>query len=295
MSLCLLVQFLKFDIVNVITWLRHTFPLPLSPKYRHTLSTDNIWSHCSMPVRFSKIGCLLTRQNFPSRCVQNGGTFSRDNRHRTAKRNQRTCQIDVVTWVNTGSWDFFKMDFVATMSTNWRNVRYQPTQSDIPSRTLGIVDTVSKVVCKGPNKRLASGYAGGEGRINAIIWLNDLIMDHGPENCDYNRYSPSRTWSDEQQHTKGDSFMQIAVLDGQGHNQTTDEHHVGLLHVSDAHFARAHDAQQREQNDRNQTGHGQRKSFRHPVDSHQDDHVSRPTLLSLLTTQWRYLQRIVFY
>ena len=74
--------------------------------------------------------------------------------------------------------------------------------------------------------------------------------------------------------------MQIAVLDGQGHHEAADEHHVSLLHVSDAHFARAHDAQQREQNDRNQTGHGQRKSFRHPVDSHQDDHVSRPTLLS---------------
>ena len=122
----------------MITWLRHTLPLPLSPNYRHTLSPDYIWSHCSMPVRCSKIGWLLTRQNSPARCVQNGGTFFRDNRHRTAKRNQRTCQIDAVTWVNTGSWDFFKIDFVATMSTNWRNVRYQPTQSDIPSRTLGI-------------------------------------------------------------------------------------------------------------------------------------------------------------
>ena len=88
------------------------------------------------------------------------------------------------------------------------------------------------------------------------------------------RYSPSRTWSNEHKHTQGDSFMQIAVLDGQGHNQTTDEHHVGLLHVSHRHRTGAHDAEQGEEDDRNQTGHGQRKSFRHPVKGHDDNDVS---------------------
>ena len=56
--------------------------------------------------------------------------------------------------------------------------------------------------------------------------------------------------------------MQIAVLDGQGHNQTADEHHVCLFHVSHGHRTGAHDAEQREEDDRNQTGHGQRKGFR---------------------------------
>ena len=75
--------------------------------------------------------------------------------------------------------------------------------------------------------------------------------------------------------------MQIAVLDGQGHNQTTDEHHVGLLHVSHRHRTGAHDAEQGEEDDRNQTGHCQRKSFRHPVDGHQYENICRSTLLQV--------------
>ena len=73
--------------------------------------------------------------------------------------------------------------------------------------------------------------------------------------------------------------MQIAVLDGQGHNQTTDEHHVGLLHVSHRHRTGAHDAEQGEEDDRNQTGHGQRKGFRHPVKRHDEDHVASQSFL----------------
>ena len=94
----------------------HVTPSYLTPALVPKLPTHpEPWSHCSMPVRCSKIGWLLTRQNSPPRCVQNGGTFFRDNRHRTAKRNQRTCQIDAVTWVNTGSGNFLKIDFVATI------------------------------------------------------------------------------------------------------------------------------------------------------------------------------------
>ena len=102
---------------------------------------------------------------------------------------------------------------------------------------------------------------------------------YGTNNNNSKEKEPSGTGADEHEDSEGDALVQVAVLDGDGHDEATDEHHVGLLHVGDADLSGAHDTQQRQQHHRQQTGHRQRQRFRHPERRHQQDHVSRPSFL----------------
>ena len=42
---------------------------------------------------------------------------------------------------------------------------------------------------------------------------------------------PSRTGSNKEKKSEGDSFVQVAVLDGDGDDDAGDEHHVRLLQI----------------------------------------------------------------
>lgn len=92
---------------------------------------------------------------------------------------------------------------------------------------------------------------------------------------------PSGSGAEQAEHAQGEPRMQVAVLDRQRHHDSSEEHHVRLLHVARAHVARGHDAQQRQQHDGYQAGHGQWQRLRHPEHGHHDDHVTGPSRLRL--------------
>ena len=62
-------------------------------------------------------------------------------------------------------------------------------------------------------------------------------------------------------------------------HDSANKNHVDLFHVEHGHVPCIHDAQNWEEDDRKDGSDGQWKSFRHPVDGHQDENVSRSTLL----------------
>lgn len=74
---------------------------------------------------------------------------------------------------------------------------------------------------------------------------------------------------DEQRH----SHVQTGILDDHSDHQTPEEHHCGVVHVTQASVAGRHDAHQRIQDYRDQARDGQRQDLGHPEHRHQRDDV----------------------
>lgn len=78
---------------------------------------------------------------------------------------------------------------------------------------------------------------------------------------------------------ESDSHVQITMLDGDCEDQTADEHHYGVVHVTGARIRRAQYTQRRKHHHRYQRCHCHRKAIGHPVAGHQQHYERASDLL----------------
>ena len=91
--------------------------------------------------------------------------------------------------------------------------------------------------------------------------------------------SPSRLRSHEQQHPQSDPLMEHTVLHRHGHDETSDEEHVGILEVRCADFLGTEHTQEREHDQGEEGSDRQWHNFSHPIHCHHQNTVSTPALL----------------
>lgn len=91
--------------------------------------------------------------------------------------------------------------------------------------------------------------------------------------------SPGRLDPGEHQNLEGNSPMQVPLLDGAGHDQTTEEEEVGVQEVLGADLVGGQDAQEGEEDDGQQGCHGEGQGLGAPVHRHEQDDEQAATFL----------------
>lgn len=82
---------------------------------------------------------------------------------------------------------------------------------------------------------------------------------------------PDRPDPNEREDLEGDSPVQVPLLDGAGHDQTTEEEEVGVHEVLGADVFGLQDTQEGEEDDGQQRRHREGQRLRAPVHSHEQD------------------------